>query len=153
LVTTVGVGSARERLPVREGLLTGSLFQLESVRLSGCTCGVCRETSLGKILICPNCGGDELQEIALSDRGVLWSFTVVRHKPPGNYRGPEPFAPFGLGLVELAEGIRVLSPIDCQIAKLEIGLKLRFKPVLLPDTNRDIVGFAFEPITQVDTYV
>lgn len=152
-MTTVGVEGTRKRLPIKEGLLSGSLFQLEGLRLSGCRCGACGETSLGKVLICPNCGGDRVREIALSDRGVLWSFTVVRHRPPGNFRGQEPFAPFGLGLVELAEGLRVLSPIDCQITKLEIGLKLRFKPILLRDTNHDIVAFAFEPITQADAHV
>jgi uncharacterized protein len=152
-VTTDGVGTTRERLPVKEGLLSGSLFQLASLRLSGCKCGACGETALGRIHICPNCGSEQVSEIALSDQGVLWSFTVVRHKPPGNFRGPEPFAPFGLGLVELPEGLRVLSPIDCQIDALAIGLQLRFKPVLLTDSQRETVGFAFEPLSQAHAHV
>jgi len=77
--------------------------------------------------------------------GELWSFTIVRHRPPGDYRAAEPFKPFGLGLVELADGIRVLSPIECDIGSLRIGMGLRFKPYVRHDEERDVVVFAFAP--------
>ncbi len=35
-----------------------------------------------------------------------------------------PFVPFGLGLVELPEGIRIISPIDADVDKLNIGMEL-----------------------------
>ena len=143
-MSTVSEGAVRERVPIREGLLSGSLSQLDSVRLAGCKCTSCGETTLGKKSICPNCGRDTVRDVSLGDRGVLWSFTVVRHRPPGNYKGPEPFVPFGLGLVELADGLRMLSPIQCDIDKLKIGLELRFKPYVRHDAERDVVAFAFE---------
>lgn len=136
-------GAVRERVPIREGLLSGSLAQLDSVRLAGCKCASCGETALGKRSICPNCGRNTVREVSLGDRGVLWSFTVVRHRPPGNYKGPEPFAPFGLGLVELPDGLRVLAPIQCDVDKLKIGLELQFKPYVRQDAERDVVAFAF----------
>ena len=140
---------AGERVPIREGLMAGPLSQLDGVRLAGCKCSNCGETSLGAKSICPNCGRDTVQEIALSNRGMLWSFTVVRHRPPGNYRGPDPFVPFGLGLVELPEGLRVLSPIHCAIDRLKIGLELRFKPyVRQDDDGREVVAFRFETIQE-----
>ena len=83
--------------------------------------------------------------IALGNLGTLCSFTVIRHRPPGDYLGPTPFAPFGLGLVELPEGLRVLSPIDCDVEALTIGLPLRFKPYVRHDPDRDVVAFAYEP--------
>jgi uncharacterized protein len=131
--------------PLREGLLTGNLSQLESVRLAGCKCTNCGETSLGERVICPNCGRDTVQTISLGNVGTLWSFTVIRHRPPGDYRGPTPFVPFGLGLVELPEGLRVLSPIDCDVDALKIGLPLRFKPYVRHDPEREIVAFTYEP--------
>jgi uncharacterized protein len=82
----------------------------------------------------------------LSSHGVLWSFTVVRHRPPGDYRGPDPFAAFGLGLVELPDGVRVLSPIKCRLEELTIGMQLRFAPYLRHDEDKDVVVFAFEPL-------
>ncbi len=142
------------RVPIRDGLLTGSLADLTTVQLAGCRCTSCGETSLGTKSICPNCGGDKVEPIALARRGVLWTYTVARHRPPGNYKGADPFVPFGLGLVELPDGLRVLAPIDCDIARLAIGLELKFKPyVRKDDDGREVVAFAFEPVAKEPTHV
>jgi len=152
-MATVSEGAPRDRVPIREGLLSGPLSRLDAVRLAGSKCTACSETSLGKRSICPNCGRNTVQNLSLSDRGVLWSFTVVRHRPPGNYMGPQPFMPFGLGLVDLPDGLRVLSPIECDIDRLRIGLKLRFKPYVRSDPDRDVVAFSFESVDQRSTDV
>jgi uncharacterized OB-fold protein len=142
----------RDRVPIREGLLS-ALSCLDDVRLVGCKCVNCGETSLGKAEVCPNCGRNTVRTVSLSDHGVLWSFTVVRHRPPGDYRGPDPFVPFGLGLVELPDGLRVLSPIECDIDQLTIGLELRFKPYVRRDSERDVVAFTFTPTTEREPHV
>jgi len=134
-----------QRVPVREGLFSGPLSDLGLVTLAGSRCTSCGETSLGSKTICANCGKDSVQDIPLSHRGVLWTYTVVRHRPPGNYKGPEPFVPFGLGLVELQEGVRVLAPIHCDIGRLKIGLDLKFTPYVRNDDGREVVAFSFEP--------
>ena len=136
----------RPRKVVRAGLFMGPIGDLAAVRLGGSQCTSCGETSLGVRELCPNCGRDTLAPGPLGDRGVLWSFTVVRHRPPGDYRGPDPFVPFGVGLVELPEGLRVLSVIDCRLEELRIGMALRFKPYLRHDDAEDVVVFAFEPV-------
>jgi uncharacterized OB-fold protein len=146
-------GTTRERVPVRAGLLRGSLQQLEDVRLAGSACAACGETSLGATSICPNCGRDQVREVSLSTRGTLWSFTIIRHRPPGDYLGPQPFMPFGLGLVELPDGVRVLAPIECDIGKLQIGLELQFKPYVRQDPEREVVAFAFEPVGKAGSHV
>jgi uncharacterized protein len=133
------------RAPLREGLLTGSLRHLDTIRLAGCLCANCGEISLGERAICPNCGRDSVTTIPLGTIGTLWSFTVIRHRPPGDYRGPDPFVPFGLGLVELPEGLRVLTPLKCDVTALRIGLPLRFTPYLRHDPDREVVVFTFEP--------
>jgi uncharacterized OB-fold protein len=133
------------RTPLRKGLLTEPLDDLAQVRLLGSRCASCGETSLGAAEVCPNCGRAGAETVPLTDRGVLWSFTVVRHRPPGDYRGPQPFEPFGLGLVELPEGVRVLSPIRCDLAELSIGMPLRFQAYLRADPEADVVAFTFIP--------
>jgi uncharacterized OB-fold protein len=146
--------AASVRTAIHEGLLSGPLMELDRVRLAGCRCDACGETSLGSRTICPNCGGDSVHDVSLSDRGVLWTYTVVRHRPPGNYKGPDPFVPFGMGLVELPDGVRVLSPIQCDIAKLKIGLPLRFKPYVRKDeAGREVVAFAFESVNPGEAHV
>lgn len=143
-----GAGAARECVPIREGLLTGDLSRLEEVRLVGCRCESCGETALGRRNLCPNCGSDAMVNLSLSDRGTLWSFTIARHRPPGNYKGPEPFAPFGVGLVELSDGLRVMTPLEGDVGELRIGLPVRFKPYVRHDADRDVVAFAFEAIRE-----
>src|SRR3954471_6690917 len=112
------------RVPIRDGLLTEPLSDLAQVRLMGSRCADCSETSLGRHAICPNCGKAATNPLPLSPRGRLWTYTIVRHRPPGDYKGPDPFEPFGLGLVELPDGVRVLAPIECDLAALKIGLEL-----------------------------
>lgn len=138
---------ASDRVPIRGGLFTGPLSELDHLRLGGSRCSECGETSLCVTNVCANCGRETVSEISLSARGTLWTYTVVRHRPPGDYKGPDPFVPFGLGLVELPEGLRVLAPIECDIAQLKIGLAVQFKPVVRRYSDgREVVSFAFEPI-------
>ena len=132
-----------QRTAVREGLLCGALDRLEEVRLAGTRCETCGEVSLGAQTLCPNCGTGEVAPIALSREGTLWSYTVIRHCPPGDYRQRDSFAPFGSGLVELADGLRVLAPIGCPIDRLEIGMKLRFDPYVLQTETGERVLFRF----------
>jgi uncharacterized OB-fold protein len=134
-----------ERVPIREGLLSESLEDLDAVTLLGGRCARCGETALGSSALCQNCGAEGLESIPLGREGTLWTYTVVRHKPPGDYRGPDPFVPFGLGLVELPEGIRVLSPLGGDIASLRIGQSVSFKPVILSG-DVETVAFQFIPI-------
>jgi uncharacterized OB-fold protein len=51
----------------------------------------------------PACEGDELDDVELSTRGTLWSFTDNRYAPPPPYPAREPFEPYGVAAVELAE--------------------------------------------------
>jgi len=141
MTTTI---AATRRIAVREGLLTEPLTDLQQVRLAGSRCLSCGEVSLGQRRACPNCGGDAIRDIVLSDRGVLWTFTIVHHRPPGNYKGPEPFTPFALGLIELPEGVRVLSPIRGELEALRIGMEMRFMPSVRVDDTAEVVVFAFE---------
>ena len=87
------------------------------------------------------------QPLALGQRGTLWTFTVVRHKPPGDYRGPEPFVPFAMGLIELPEGLRVLAPIAGDPAAVRIGMALEFRAELRPGSHDpEVVSFAFHAL-------
>lgn len=134
------------RVAIRDKLLTMPLDDLGAVRLIGSRCSTCGETTLGSNDTCPNCGLDTISALPLGARGTLWTYTVARHRPPGNFQGPDPFEPFGLGLVELAEGIRVLSPIACPIEDLKIGQQLEFQASVRPGTSDpEVVTFTFVP--------
>jgi uncharacterized protein len=136
------------RVPIREGLLTTPLDPLEHVRLVGSKCAVCGEVALGTVSSCPSCAGDRMNAIRLAETGMLWTFTVIRNRPPGDFRGADPFVPFGEGLVELPDGIRVLSPIGGDVGKLTIGMGLKFEayPLYQNGDGADVVAFRFVPV-------
>jgi uncharacterized OB-fold protein len=134
-----------KRIAIKDGLFAGSLDDLNDVHLCGSKCGACGEMALGKIEACPNCGSEDLTQVALGDHGTLYTYTIVRHRPPGNYRGPAEFKPFGLGLVEIDGVIRIMAPLLPEIDSLRIGMPLSLRPyVLRTDENgAEVVAFAY----------
>lgn len=51
----------------------------------------------------PACDGREFEEIELSRRGTVWSFTNACYQPPPPFVAPtEPYEPFTIAAVELA---------------------------------------------------
>lgn len=135
-------------LPVKDGLISESAADASEVRLLGSKCADCAEASIGTNSVCLNCGSDQIQSVELSSEGTLWTYTVVRHKPPGDYLGPEPFVPFGLGLVELPEGVRVMAPLEGNIEAFVIGSRLRIVPWILQGKDgKAYKAFKFAQVT------
>jgi len=133
------------RVPIKEGLLAGSLDRLSEVRLCATRCRSCGESTLGTNSNCPNCGGQKVEQVSLANEGTLYTYTVVRHRPPGNYRGPDEFEPFGIGLVEVDGVIRVMAPLKSKIEDLEIGMKVRFHsyPLRTNEAGDEVIAFAY----------
>ncbi len=139
------MSTSTTRVPIKEGLFSGPLDDLQAVHLCGSRCASCGETTLGAAEVCPNCGSDELTTGPLGDRGTLYTYTIVRHRPPGNYRGSAEFKPFGIGLIEIDGVIRVMAPLLTQIDEIQIGMPLEFHPYVLrtDDNGAEVVAFAY----------
>ena len=61
----------------------------------------------------PAAPAEELEEVALSRRGRVWSWTTNHYKPPEPYVSPDPFVPYTVLAVELVkEQMVVLGPLD-----------------------------------------
>lgn len=136
--------SETRRIPIRERLLSMPLSPLEDVRLLGSRCKSCGEVGLGELSSCQNCTGEDLVVIPLSPNAKLWTYTVIRNKPPGDFKGT---VPMGEGLVELPEGIRVKSPLGGDVEKLKIGMDLRFiaYPLYENEKGEEVIAFRFDP--------
>ncbi|GGY11570.1 Zn-ribbon domain-containing OB-fold protein [Streptomyces djakartensis] len=84
----------------------------------------------------PACASGELEEIRLSRRGRVWSFTDSRYRPPSPYvSDPElPWQPYVLIAVELAaERIVVLGQAapGVTVADLAVGMEAEVVPGVL----------------------
>lgn len=76
----------------------------------------------------PGYAGGATEEVRLSNRGRLWSYTSAGYQPPEPYlEPPEGFAPFAIAAVELAdEGLVVLGqvPSDVSTEDLTVGMEM-----------------------------
>ena len=136
-----------ERVPVAEGLFT---WPSDSPRLLGSHCDSCGETTFPAQQGCPSCNSHSSKEIPLSPRGTLWTWTIQNFPPPHPYIGDvENFVPYGVGYIELPEGVRVEARLtESDPAALSIGMEmeLTLEPFGNDAEGREVVTFAFRPV-------
>jgi hypothetical protein len=51
----------------------------------------------------PDCSSTSFESVELSRRGRIWSYTDARYQPPPPYVAADPYVPFCLAAVELAD--------------------------------------------------
>jgi uncharacterized OB-fold protein len=130
-------------LPIAEGLFT---WPAEEPQLIGSSCRQCATTTFPRQESCPRCTGVDVEERLLPRQGTLWTFTVQGFRPKSPYTGPEEFAPYGVGYVELAGQVMVESRLtDNDPAALAIGMPMELVvvPFSVDEDGNDIVTFAF----------
>ncbi len=76
--------------------------------LEALQCAACKELTAPPRLMCSACGRRELNPVALSGRGTLYSYTTIR-VPPARFQGR---APYRVAVVELTEGIRMTGRLE-----------------------------------------
>jgi uncharacterized OB-fold protein len=118
--------SGSEMSPLVEGaaetrLVAPELVQREAegLRLRGGRCAECGALSFPKAQVCTECLSLDVQDAALSNEGVLYSYSRVHLAPKGWD------LPYVLGYVDLPEGVRVLSHIDDKKIAPVVGARVR----------------------------
>ena len=112
--------------------------------LLGFRCRDCGIHVFGPATFCQGCTSDQLESVALSLHGTLYSYTIVR-VPPAGWPGPVPYI---LGQVELPEGPQVLAElVDCEKEDLSIGMAvaLTLRPVPGEDSGAERVVYKWRP--------
>jgi uncharacterized protein len=129
------------RVMVREGLFVDG----DPPALLASRCGTCGSVLFPRVDACTYCAAENPEPVDLTGPGTLWAWTAVTAPPPG-YQGE---VPFGMGVVELPEGVRVITRLtQSDPDALEPGqaMELRIVP-LHRDTERDdVVTYAFAPM-------
>jgi len=60
----------------------------------------------------PGCQGTDFDQVELSRRGTVWSYTDAQYQPPPPYvPRTDPYEPFAIAAVELPEGLVVLGQV------------------------------------------
>ncbi len=122
---------------VREGLFDDA----EGGRLLGNKCASCGKVYFPKASFCFCCFGTNVEEVALSKRGKLYSYTIGRM--PSTHFQP----PYAVGLVDLQEGVRVFAPLKLTEADtFRIGMDMAVViEELWQEDGKLIIGYKFKP--------
>ena len=136
-----------EAQPLHEGLFT---WPSEQPELLGSRCDSCGEHAFPAQNTCRNCTGANTTVVPMGREGVLWTWTVQSFMPKDPYRTdetPETFTPYGVGYVELANGLRVESRLRENTPEtLSIGMPMELEliPVRSNEDGVQLITFQFK---------
>ena len=143
-------GAEKKQIPIKEGLFT---WPSEDPRLIGSKCKNCGEITFPAQNSCPNCCLEDVENIHLSNKGKLWTWTVQGFFPKSPpYAGPdtpETFVPFGVGYIELADEVKVESRLtenDPEKLKIGMDMELVIERFREDEEGNDVMIFAFRPV-------
>jgi uncharacterized OB-fold protein len=119
------------------------LFQADPPALLGSRCDECGQSAFPRAASCPYCGSERVTDVLLSATGALWGWTTVIAAPPG-YHGE---VPFGFGIVELPEGVRVITRLAVPDESYEHGLPVHLQiiPLFVDDDGTQVETWEFAP--------
>src|SRR5262245_21483772 len=120
--------------------------------LIGSRCDDCGATTFPAQGRCPRCSSTSMNELPLPRQGTLVAWTTQGFMPTVPYAGssdPKAFKPFGVGLVQLDDVVRVEARLtEDDPAKLEFGMdvELAIVPFYVDEAGDEIMTFAFAPV-------
>lgn len=134
-----------KRLPLEEGYINLSSGIDASVRLLGSYSPAADVTFFPIRRRCP-ITGEPVETVELSEEGTLYSWSFI-HMPKMGSMEADAAGGYGVGQVDLPEGVRVQALIDGRQEDFEIGMRMRLAAnVVATDENgTEYCGYKFVP--------
>lgn len=137
----------KKQVPAVEGLFT---WPADEPCLIGSKCKSCGTYFFPKFATFhkPGCEQGPVEEVLLSRRGKLVSYTVQYYPPPAPFVSPDPFVPFAVGLVALPEGIEVpgiLTGIAIEDLRTNIEVELVVEKLYEDEEGNEAMTWKFRP--------
>jgi uncharacterized OB-fold protein len=107
-------------------------------------CTACGSHLFPRADTCPYCATSDPEPVELTGPTTLWAWTAVTAPPPG-YLGE---TPYGVGVVEFPEGIRVIGRLtenDPTTLFLGQPMALHIVPLHRDAEGNDVLTYAFAP--------
>jgi len=139
----------KKQVPVVAHLFTWSD---DGANLIGSKCLSCGNYYFPKTLTCKNpiCKEKKVEDVLLSRRGKLYSYTIQEYPPPPPFK-MEPVAPYAIGLVALPEKIRVMGMLTgTKFEDIKIGMDVEIiiEKLYEKQNGEEVVTYKFKPIGQ-----
>jgi hypothetical protein len=138
-------GSGKRQVSLIADMLELPSSPSEKAHLIGSRCRVCNEAFFPKRHYCASCTSAEMEEIRLSQKGKIHTYTISRATPPGSIMK----APYGIAQIQLPEGAMVTGVLaDCDLEALSIGIEVELvvEKVNEDEEGNDVMSFKFKPL-------
>jgi uncharacterized OB-fold protein len=123
----------------------------DAPQLIGGRCRDCGSVTFPEASACARCGSLQVERHLLPREGTLWTFTTQEFLPKEPYASGETletFEPYGVGLVQLGDEVRVEARLtEADAAALHMGMKMRLVivPFRTEPDGTQVMTYAFEP--------
>jgi uncharacterized protein len=145
----MGYRSTVTQIPFAPDVFT---WPADEPQLIGSVCPDCAAVTFPQQGSCPRCGLVGLTPRLLARRGTLWTFTTQEFLPKEPYASgetPETFRPFGVGMVELGDDVRVearLTEADPDVLQIGMDMELVIVPFRTEEDGTEVMTYAFRPV-------
>jgi len=138
----------KRQIPLIEGLFT---WPSDEPHLIGGRCKSCSTYFFPKWLVKhkPNCRERHIEEVLLSRRGKLNSYTIQHYPPPPPFKSPDPFIPYAIGWVSLPEGIAIAGIITgakLEDLKTHMDVELVVEKAWVDEHGNDALTWKWQPV-------
>ena len=137
-----------KKVPVAEALFTETA---DGPRLLGSKCASCGTPYFPRSAVChnPECRESKIEEASFGPRGTLWSCAIQNYPPPAPARYEEPYTPYAMGMVDMAEGLRVMTRIstdDPEAVQVGAEVELVLERLYVDENGSEVITWKFRPI-------
>ena len=134
------------RVPIEDGFFRIPDEPDELPRLLGSRCPACSEVFFPRRLVCAQCLHEGTDDVELSTRGLLWTWTYSHVPMFGKVDASVPG--YGVGQIDLPEGPRVQSILLGGPGDFAIGMEMDIDLEVLRENadGDEVVIYRFRPV-------
>ena len=134
------------RVPIEPGFFTVPEDPATPPRLLGSHCRACGEYFFPRRVVCARCLAPDTQDVELSPRGTLYTWTYV-HFPLFGSKRADHAGGYGVGQIDLPEGPRVQAVLSGTEAEFHIGMEMEVELETLRENKegQEVVIHRFRP--------
>lgn len=126
-------------VPISEGAF---VLDAEGGLLLANKCKSCGQVFFPKAVFCLTCLNEDMQELKLSRKGKLYSYTIG-HMPSTHF-----MPPYAIGFVDMPEGVKIFAPLKMTEDKpFKIGMDMEVViEKLWQEGDTEVIGYKFQPV-------
>jgi uncharacterized OB-fold protein len=134
------------RVPIEPGFFTVPEDPATPPRLLGSRCRACGEYFFPRRVVCARCLAQDTQNVELSPRGTLYTWTYV-HFPLFGSKRADHAGGYGVGQIDLPEGPRVQAVLSGELSEFHIGMDMEVELETLRENKegQEVVIHRFRP--------